>query len=678
MGQLYYQRSTIPSRPVKLMPRPVLLAGREKLLAEVNARLSQCDGIGPRVVTLCGLGGAGKTSVAAEYAHRHLAEFGLVWQFGAENAAVLAAGFGELAAELGPHDLLNRADPVALVHGALAARPGNWLLVFDNVPTPGTLEAVLPPAGGGQVLITSRNPLWGAGQTIEVPMLEQEVAAAFLMSRTGAADQEVAARDLASELGGLPLALEQAAAYMQATGRSITEYLALFQRQRLGLLARGEPAGYDKRVTTTWAMAFEQLQRAIPEATGLLRLVACCAPEAIPLDLLLRPCPGLKEAVNTEVRQVLVPLVEEPFATDDAVAALRKYSLISRPHEGAVSVHRLVQAVTLAQLPAELAAAWRQAAGFLIEAALPSDRRQPTAWPVYAALLPHAQAALTHSSAGTARVANYLGQIGSYSAARALQQQVLDARQRLLGPENPATLDTKDDLAYWTGQAGDAVGARDQYAALLPVRERVLGSEHPDTLKTRGNLAFWTGRTGDAVGARDQYAALLPVRERVLSSEHPDTLSANASFAYWTGMAGDAAAAREQVAVLLPVIGRVLGSLHPDTLSARASLARWTGEAGDAPAARDQYGALMAVREEVLGPEHPQTLTTRGNLANWTGQAGDAAGARDQYAALLPVLERVLGPEHRDTWAVRVSLSRWTEQGMDGNLPGTEAKGEFP
>jgi len=490
------------------------------------------------------------------------------------------------------------------------------------------------------------------------------------MRRTRCTDQEAAAQNLADELGGLPLALEQAAAYMQATGRSITEYLASFQQQRLGLLARGEPAGYDKRVTTAWAMAFEQLQQAGPEAIGLLRLVACCSPEAIPLDLVLQPRPGVADAVSAEVRQVLIPLLQDQLAADDAVAALRRYSLISRRHEGAVSVHRLVQAVTLAQLPAQLATAWREAAAFLIEAALPSDRRQPTAWPIYAALLPHAQVALTHSSAGMARVANYIGQIGNYSAARTLQQQVLDARQRLLGTEDPATLDARDDLAYWTGQAGDAAGARDQYAALLPIRERVLGSVHPDSLRTRGNLAFWTGRTGDAAGARDQYAALLPIRERVLGSEHPDTLSANASLAYWTGMAGDPAAARDQVATLLPVIGRVLGSKHPDTLSARASLARWTGEAGDAPAARDQYRALMRVRERVLGQEHPQTLATRSNLANWTGQAGDATGARDQYAALLPVFERVLGPEHPDTSALRVSLSHWTMKAMDGNIAG--------
>ena len=75
---------------------------------------------GPRVVALCGLGGAGKTSVAVEYAHRHLGEVGVAWQFAAEDPAVLAAGFGELAAQLGAAD---RGDPVASVHGVLAASP---------------------------------------------------------------------------------------------------------------------------------------------------------------------------------------------------------------------------------------------------------------------------------------------------------------------------------------------------------------------------------------------------------------------------------------------------------------------------------------------------------------------------------------------------------------------------
>ena len=242
-------------RALRLAPRPVFLAGREELLAELDARLAGGDGAGPRVVALCGLGGAGKTSVAVEYAHRHLGEVGVAWQFAAEDPAVLAAGFGELAAQLGAAGC--GGDPVASVHAVLAACPAPWLLVFDNAPDRASVAAFVPPAGPGRVLITSRNQIWPPGQALEVPVLDPEVAAEFLVSRTGDPDRQ-AALELAGELGGLPLALEQAAAYIQATGGSLAGYLALFRQRRADLLARGEPTGYAETVATTWALAFER------------------------------------------------------------------------------------------------------------------------------------------------------------------------------------------------------------------------------------------------------------------------------------------------------------------------------------------------------------------------------------------------------------------------------------
>ena len=241
---------------VRLAPRPVFLAGREGLLAELDARLAGRQGAGPGIVALVGLGGAGKTSVAVEYAHRQLAGCGVVWQLAAEEPAALAAGFGQLAARLGGGDGPGAGDPVARVH-ALLARRADWLLVFDNVPSPAAVAEVVPPAGGGRVVITSRWAFWPGGQGLEVPVLDRDVAAAFLLARTAAAGaaEEQAAAGLAAELGGLPLALEQAGAYMQASGRGIGEYLALFRERRAELLGRGEPAGYDKRVTTTWELA---------------------------------------------------------------------------------------------------------------------------------------------------------------------------------------------------------------------------------------------------------------------------------------------------------------------------------------------------------------------------------------------------------------------------------------
>ena len=700
--ELPEQRPT-PGQPVRLAPRPPVLAGREELLAALDAWLSAGDGPGPRTATLYGLGGAGKTSVALEYAYRHRAEVGVAWQFAAGDATVLAAGFGELAAQLGVRGLADTRDPVASVHAVLAGFPAPWLLIFDNAADMASVAAFLPPAGPGRVLITSQNPNW-RGETLDVPVLDPEVAAGFLVTRTRDPDRQ-AALDLAGELGGLPLALEQAAAYMVAAGESLAGYLALFLQRRLDLLDHGEATGHPETVAATWALAFERLQHTYPYGIGLLRLMAFCAPEAVPLGMLLQPRPGLDERLGHQVAPALAPLLADPVAVGDAIASLRRYSLVTPAANRSASVHRLVQTVTADQMLVELAAAWQEATTAVIEAALPENPGDPAVWPVMAVLLPHAQAALKPASYGMDKIVTYLRAIGNYGAALVLQQQILDARQADLGTEDRRTLTARASLATMTGEAGNPAAARDQYAKLLPVmtrvlgdehpdtltarsnlvrltgdmgdpaaaldqfaevltiRKRVLGDEHPDTLTARSNLARLTGDMGDPAAALDQFADLLAIRKRVLGDGHPDTLTARASVAYWTGKTGDPAAARDQFAELLPVLERVLGDdEHPAALTARSNLAYWTAEAGNPAAARDEYAALLPVRERVSSAEHPRTLADRASLADWTGETGDPAAARDQFAALLPVLERILGDEHPDTLTARRKLTYWTRQ----------------
>ena len=695
-------RAVAAGRALRLAPRPVFLAGREELLAELEARLSGDADAGPRVVALCGLGGAGKTSVAAEYAHRQLGGVGVAWQFGAEDRAVLAAGFGELAAQLGVAD---RGDPVASVHGMLAASPAPWLLVFDNAPDRASVARFVPPAGPGRVLITSRNQLWPPGQALEVPVLDPQVAAGFLVGRTGDADRR-AALELAGELGGLPLALEQAAAYVQAGGDSLAGYLASFLQRRADLLARGEPTGYSQTVATTWRLAFEDLEHKAPGAVGLLRLLAFCGPEAVPLRLLLQPRPELAGQLGEQVTPVLAPLMEDPLAASDAIGALRRYSLVTPAAGGSVSVHRLVQAVTADQMPADLARQWRQATAALIEAALPAEPLDPGTWPVYAMLLPHVQAAAPADSAAAAAIADYLGYSGSYPVAREIMGRVLEARERTYGPEHPETLIVRRGLAHWTAQAGETAAARDQLAGLLPVAERVLGPEHPDTLTTRERLARWTGEAGNPAAARDLYAALVPVCERVLGPEQRTTLTVRQGLAAFTGRAGDVVAARDQSAALVPVYERVLGLEHTGTLGAKANLAGWTGRAGDPAAARDLAAEVLAVHERVFGPEHPtprrpaprRGLDRRGGRCGrgtrpagrtaaqlragprpgapanpdhprlarpGPGRRGTLPGPATRSAALLSMHGRVLDPEHPDTLAARVNLAYWTARAGD-------------
>jgi hypothetical protein len=193
-------------------------------------------------------------------------------------------------------------------------------------------------------------------------------------------------------VGGLPLALEQAAAYIEATGDNLAGYLAAFRKRRADLLSRGQPAGYTGTVAATWELAFTQVEQSDPGAAALLRL-------------LLHDCPGLAGKLSPQVGGLRV-LLEDELAASDAVAALRRYSLVRAAADGAVSVHRLVQAVTADRMPGELRDAWRQAAAAMIEAALPGDPRQPGTWPVFAALLPHAQAALAVDSDGLTRIAS--------------------------------------------------------------------------------------------------------------------------------------------------------------------------------------------------------------------------------------------------------------------------------
>ena len=263
---------------------------------------------------------------------------------------MLAAGFGELAAQLGARDLADTRDPVASVHAVLAAYPREWLLVFDNARGPGI---------GGGVLAAGRARA-GAGHQPE-PQLATRPGA----GRAGAGHRgrggfpgQPHRRPRPAGRRGTGRGAGRAAARARA-GRRLHpghrgqpgQVPGVVPATQGRLLARGEPAGYGKTVATTWSLAFGQLEQSAPAAVGLLRLLACCAPEAIPLSLLLQSRPGLARQLGAEVAPVLVPLLDDPLAASDAIAALRRYSLVIPGGAGSVSVHRLVQAVTPARCP---------------------------------------------------------------------------------------------------------------------------------------------------------------------------------------------------------------------------------------------------------------------------------------------------------------------------------------
>ena len=378
------------------------------------------------MVALYGLGGAGKTSVAVEYAHRHLAEVGVAWQFAAEDPAVLAAGFGELAAQLGAREPARRAGPGGV--GARGARRLSRRVAAGVRQRSGPgIGSGVPAAGRARAGADHQPERDGRpGRPWTCRSWTREVAAGFLVNRTGDPDQP-AATDLAAELGGLPLALEQAAAYIQATGTPWPATWRLFRQRRADLLARGEAAGHPADVAATLALALSRLVGKAPGAAGLSRLLACLAPEPVPVALLLADA-NVAGSWPRQVAGRVGPLLGDLVAMGDAVAALRRYSLVTPGRGRPGVVHRLVRHVTLDQVPADVADQWRQAAAALIEAAIPADPALPAAWPVCAVLLPHARAVLGLTSGGMWRIASYLGYSGSYPAARDLFQLIADAQ----------------------------------------------------------------------------------------------------------------------------------------------------------------------------------------------------------------------------------------------------------
>ncbi|MER5756893.1 tetratricopeptide repeat protein [Streptomyces sp. NPDC002088] len=660
--------------------------------AEVEKLRAAADDDGTAVLgqVLVGMGGVGKTQLAAAYARTAWLDGALdvlVWVTASTRSAVVT-GYAQAGVDL------CRANPdnpeqaartfLAWLAPKAGAEPCRWLIVLDDIADPDDLRGLWPPPSPyGRILATTRRrdaALLGDGRRlVEVGLFTKAEAVAYFTASLAAHGRSEPADQLtvlARELGHLPLALAQAAAYLVDTGEDVAVYRSLLADRATALAETAPDVLPDEQtlpLAAAWSLSIDRADALRPTglARPMLHLAALLDPNGIPQDVLTSQ-PALTHLAQRRTRTGQ-NLAEEPdpVSLRDAVRALRvlhRLSLIDHtpgtPHR-AVRVHQLIQRATRDALrPTQHDQLARIAADALMAAWPVIERDTDIAQTLRAnavALAAHAEAALylPDVHALIDRTGESLGANGHFTDAMNHAHYVATTTLHHHGPDHPRILAALGDLAMWRGYTGDAAGAADAFAALVEHKVRVLGPDHPSTLTTRHRLAHWRGEAGNAAGAVDAFEQLLEDRVRILGEDHPRTLAARHGLAYWRGRAGDAAGAVGAFEQLLEDRVRILGEDHPDVLDTRSDLAQQRGRAGDAAGAVVAFEQLLENQIRVLGEDHPGTLATLWNLARQRGRAGDAAGAADAFAALVEHKVRVLGPDHRDTLITRHEAATW-------------------
>ncbi|MFJ9950523.1 NB-ARC domain-containing protein [Kitasatospora sp. NPDC091207] len=666
---------------------------------------------------LSGMGGVGKTQIAARHARSLLRSGGLdlvVWTAATDREAVRQS-YTRAALEIGLADRQDLEPAPERLLAWLDSTDRRWLVVLDDLTDPADLRELWPPdtASGRTVATTRRRdrPLAARGRRlVDVGLFTEAQSAAYLAERLPAVAPGEAA-GLAAELGHLPLALAQAAAYLDETQMLPATYRSMLSGRHplSGLTPSGGALPDDQRAPLP-AVLGVSLARADRHtgglATPMLQLAALLDPGGIPVgvltgeparahlgrrvlasklpgpkgllgwygrlfdtaeyDVLVRTLPAHGVALPSEAAALAVLEVLHRFGLADLLPASdgREFAVLR--------VHALTQHLAHDTLPA--AAKSRAAFARLVAGALQA------AWPVtdHDQALAHAlraNTAVLRVNAGGAlwadaqaasasvlqRAGTSLTQSGRVIAAAGYFEDLRREAEERVGPEHRATLILAGEAANARGRAGDRAAAIELLGALLPVLVRVQGPDAAETLACRGDLAAWRGRDGDPAAAAKEFAAILAAARRALDPGDLFLLTARNNLAVWRSSAGDPAGGAEALEELLGGLPAGFGPDHPTVLLARANLANLRGRAGDPARAVAELRALLADRAPSYDHDHPHTLVARASLADWLGAAGDRTGAAEACRGLLDDALGALDPEHEYLALIRESVDRWLD-----------------
>ncbi|WP_327360044.1 tetratricopeptide repeat protein [Streptomyces sp. NBC_01296] len=630
-----------------------------------------------RLVVIVGLGGVGKTQLAAAWAQRRVGarDVDLVVWVDASSRDAIVSRYAEAGARFAEADPGDPGKAAERFLAWLESTPRRWLVVLDNVERSNDLGELWPsrqnPAG--RTIVTARprhSGIVGRGhRVVEVDVFTEAEAEAYL--RHGLREDLVDdVAGVVSDLGRLPLALGQAAAYLFNEDVACSEYrrrFADYRGQRLADLVpeRDElPNGYPSSVAVTWLLSIEAADagRCAGLVRPVLELASVLDSEGIPTSVLTT---SVARAWLSHARSVDTGAPPQELDASTVYAALRRlylYSLASVGHHE-VRVHTLVQRAVRDELPP----------GRLRHLTWTAANALVTAWPEHGrdpdlnqrlranteALERYADEHLWSTDAYhpvLTEAGRSLGQVGQATPAAAYFNKLHATAAKRLGPDHPATLAARGDQVIWQLEAHDRTGL-DNARQLVIDRSRVLGPAHPETHNARHTLGLALGHFGDPQAAVAELESLLADRTAILGPKHPVTLKLRHNLAMNRGEAGDAAGAVSEFKAILADTERVLGTNHPETLATRHELARWQLPAGDPARTATEFAQLLADWERELGPNHHRTLRTRSELAITTSLSdGDPAAAVTAFELLLDIRLHALGPDHPDTLETRLFL----------------------
>ncbi len=644
-------------------PRNLCFTGYEDLLQGLAMALRSGQATAltqPRA--LSGLGGIGKTQLAIEYTYRYYQDYDAVLWVRADIHETLVSGFIAIAAllNLPEKDAPDQMITVNAVKEWLRTH-SKWLLILDNADELKMVSEFIPSALGGHLLLTTRAQAMGRlAHKIEVEEMGPEQGALLLLRRAGLIGPDAPlrqalptdtalAKEISQELGGLPLALDQAGAYIEENQCSLSEYRTWYRTRRAELLSQrgGLVPDHPEPVATTWMLSFEKVEWANPAAAELLQLCAFLHPDAIPEEIIT------DGAIH--LGPILAPAASDPFILNKALSALYAYSLVRhQTTEKTFTIHRLVQAVIKDKMNEETQWQWAERAVRAVNHNYPRDEEAP--WSLSERYLPHVLALINlfnRWERGFSEVAElshkagiYLVNRGQFEEAESLLQRGLAIREQVLGGNHPDTAQSLNHLGILYRDRGKYEEAETFYLRARTIREQVLGVDHPDTATSFNNLATLYRDQGKYGEAESLYQRALIIEEQVLG---PNDLKVanilnNLALLYYNQRKYKQAEPRFQRA--LAIYKQIKGTNHPYTANVLRSLATLYRDQGKYGKAEALYQQVLTIKERTMGVDHPDTAQILNNLAVLYRRQRKYEQAELLYKRALAIRERALGVNH--------------------------------